>query len=91
MERTGDRGDHGRAGAVLLPHVMGPEKEQATSVCCCTLALTHASNPFYLHLSLHLYPPAPQLLGIMFFGALLSSIAAIIQRASKEARRWAAW
>lgn len=31
----------------------------------------------------------PQLLGIMFFGALLSSIAAIIQRASKAARRWA--
>lgn len=31
-----------------------------------------------------------QLLGICFFGALLSSIAAIIQRASKAARRWAA-
>lgn len=33
-------------------------------------------------------PPAAQLLGIMFFGALLSSIAAVIQRASKAARRW---
>lgn len=33
-------------------------------------------------------PHAAQLLGIMFFGALLSSIAAVIQRASKAARRW---
>lgn len=31
-----------------------------------------------------------QLLGICFFGALLSSISALIQRASKEARRSAA-
>lgn len=32
-----------------------------------------------------------QLLGICFFGALLSSIATLIQRASKAARRSAAW
>ena len=30
---------------------------------------------------------AVQLLGICFFGALLSSIAALVQRASKAARR----
>lgn len=50
---------------------------------CCTLAWACCTPTARLS-----YPHMHQLLGIMFFGALLSSIAAIIQRASKAARRW---